>query len=54
MKEENPWHIVTRPKALVNLSRPMSSTMIIDRRETNAAERFSLVSILLMIILTFY
>ena len=29
--------MVTRPKALVSLSRPISSTMRIDRRDTNTA-----------------
>ena len=41
MKVDMPWNMVTRPNALVSRSRPISSTMSIDRRDTNTAAKQS-------------
>lgn len=38
-KEERPWHRVTKPKADDNFSSPISSTMMIERKETKAARK---------------
>ncbi len=39
MKADRPWHMVTRPNALVSLSSPISSTIKIDLSDTNTAEK---------------
>ena len=39
MKAESPWHMVTRPNDDVSFSIPNNSAIMIDRRDTNTAER---------------
>jgi hypothetical protein len=39
MNAESPWHIVTSPNDDVNFSIPSNSAIIIDRYDTNTAER---------------
>ena len=39
MKADRPWHMVTRPNSLDKEFKPINSTIRIDLRETNTAEK---------------
>uniref|UniRef100_A0A0B7B7Q3 Uncharacterized protein n=1 Tax=Arion vulgaris TaxID=1028688 RepID=A0A0B7B7Q3_9EUPU len=35
--DDTPWHMITKPNAVVSFSSPISSTIIIERSDTNTA-----------------